>query len=73
MVLFPWEYLKVGLHFVNKIQLNFETLTILTGKNYVNSVQEFIEIEVWLLLTFFLIYTWNYNTNFFKKNQLNSI
>ena len=31
-------------------------LTILLGKNYVllNSVQEFIEIEAWLLLTFFI-------------------
>ena len=31
-------------------------LAILTGKNFVilNSVQEFIEIKVWLLLSFFV-------------------
>ena len=32
------------------------SVTILTGKNYIllNSIQEFIEIETWLLLTFFI-------------------
>ena len=36
-------------------QMNVFFLPMLTGKNYVllNSVQEFIEIETWLLLTFF--------------------
>ena len=35
--------------------MNVFFLTMLTGKNYdlLNAVQEFIEIEAWLLLTFF--------------------
>ena len=37
-------------------EIKMSKLTILTGKNCfeLNSVQEFIEIEAWLLLTFFL-------------------
>ena len=61
----PYQYCRYARNVVQKQnifsrilfsekRLNIHKLTVLTGKTVLlNSVQEFIETEVWLLLTFF--------------------